>query len=60
MQDIPIAQRSRIISGFLALQDSWLFRVASVFQNASLLVLLVVVAYMLFVWRNPENPPAKA
>lgn len=60
MAAIAPADRAPMIAGYLALQDTWLFRAISLFQNLSLWALVLVIAYMLFGWRNPEaDKPAE-
>ena len=51
---IPANQQSLVVAGYLTLQDRWLFRAISFFQNAALWVLIAVTAYLLFWWRNSE------
>ena len=51
---IPAENRDSVVAAYLAFQDSWLAKASALFQNASVWLLLGVVFYMLFVWRNPE------
>jgi hypothetical protein len=60
MQAIAPAERSPVIAGYLALQDSWLFIAVGVFQNLSLWALVLAVTYMLFAWRHPDAQKAAA
>lgn len=63
MTAIPVAQRSPVVAGYLQLQDGWLFSATRLLQNVSLWALVLVVTYMLFRWRHPDNdmqPPESA
>ena len=53
---IPVGVQAPMTHGYLVLQDQWLFRTIRFFQNTSLWVLIGVIAYMLFWWRNPNAP----
>ena len=48
---IPAGERALVSQGILDLQGSWLFRASALLQNASLWLLVAVIAYMLFRWR---------
>ena len=52
---IPAGSRDGVVAGYLAFQDSWLATAIALFQNASVWLLLAVVFFMLFLWRNPEG-----
>lgn len=53
---LSAAERSRIGDSLLAVNRSGVFEVTSFFLNASLWVLFMVVAYLLFWWRgDPER-----
>ena len=52
---LPPERRSQFGASILELHQSWLTHATSFFLNASLWVLFVVVAYLLFAWRgDPE------
>lgn len=55
---IPAGERDGVVAAYLAFQDSWLARASALFQNASVWLLLGVVSYMLFLWRNPQGERA--
>ncbi len=56
LQAIPPGQRSQFTANLLALQDSWLFHLVALFQNASLWVLIGVTGYLLFFWKGASEP----
>ncbi len=56
LRAIPPSQRSQFSNDLLALQDSWLFHLTSLFQNASLWVLIAVTGYLLFFWDGASKP----
>ncbi len=51
LEALPGGDRSGVAQGIVDLQGSWLFRGTGVLQNASLWMLVGIVAYMLFWWR---------
>jgi hypothetical protein len=51
LEALPVSERAGVAQGVLDLQGSWLFRGTGVLQNASLWMLVGIVAYMLFWWR---------
>lgn len=51
---IPPDKRSSVIDGYLPIQEGWLFVAARIFQNASLWMLVAVIAYLLFWWRQED------
>ena len=56
LRALPPGKRSAITDAFLAVSQSWLAQTTSFFLNASIWVLFVVVAYLLFGWRgDPER-----
>jgi hypothetical protein len=60
MTAVPASARDPLIAGYLAMQDGWLFRAISAFQNIAFWVLAIVVAFMLFGWRDDgkeSRPP---
>lgn len=53
---LPGGERAGLPQGVIDLQGSWLFRATAVLQNASLWLLVGIVAYMLFWWRPTGGP----
>lgn len=55
MQAMASTGQAAMVANFLQLQESWLFQSARLFQNLSLWILIVVIGYMLFFWKNPTT-----
>jgi hypothetical protein len=56
LRDLPQAKRSPVTDSLLAVNQSWLAETTTFFLNASLWVLFVAIAYLLFWWRDkPET-----
>ena len=49
---MPHDKLSHVSTGFLALHENWLFIATSTFLNASLWVLMAVIAWLLFRWKG--------
>jgi hypothetical protein len=55
LASLPADQRIGMPQGLLDLHGGWLFRGTALLQNASLWLLVVVVAYMLLRWQPQDD-----
>jgi len=55
LRELPAESLSTMANGVLALHTSWLFVATAVFLNAGLWALIVTTAFLLFVWRKPDE-----
>lgn len=55
LRALPEGERSPFITAFLATQDGATFEMVWLFQHLSPLLLVLAVAYLLFVWRGRDK-----